>query len=124
MNGVVLHYGVIFSFQAFTLFLPAIIQGFGYKSVTANLLTVPVYLWGMIWLVIIAFYSDRLRGRGVVVAGLDRFSLELTNRSNHLRHHWRDNSPKRYQFNCKIYRMLHFRYGDLPRAFGHNVAHR
>ena len=58
------------SYQAFTLFLPAIINGFGYSGVRANLLTVPVYLWGMFSFIIIAFFSDRIQRRGLIIAGL------------------------------------------------------
>lgn len=58
------------SYQAFTLFLPTIIHGFGYTGLNANLLTVPVYLWGMFSYIIIAFFSDRVQRRGPVIAGL------------------------------------------------------
>jgi len=31
----------------------------GYTSVNANLLTVPVYFWGLIWFLFVAYMSDR-----------------------------------------------------------------
>ena len=69
MTSAIYHYGLNLSFHAFTLFLPAIIKGLGYSSVVANLMTVPVYLWGMVVFGIIAYISDRLQKRAVVIAG-------------------------------------------------------
>jgi hypothetical protein len=53
------------SLYAVQTFLPAIIKGLGYTSVRANLMTVPVYLLGMVWFLFIAYMSDRTRKRGV-----------------------------------------------------------
>jgi len=49
--------------------MPAIIKGLGYTSVTANLMTVPVFFVGMFFFLFIAYMSDRTRKRGVWIGG-------------------------------------------------------
>ncbi|OSX67374.1 hypothetical protein POSPLADRAFT_1130525 [Postia placenta MAD-698-R-SB12] len=44
---------------AFSLFTPTIINELGYTSTDANLLSVPVYVWGCIVTVIVGFVGDR-----------------------------------------------------------------
>lgn len=58
-HSVVFQFSVDVSLYAFTTFLPAIIKGMGYTSVNANLLTVPIYFWGLIWFLFVAYMSDR-----------------------------------------------------------------
>ncbi|KAI1778570.1 major facilitator superfamily domain-containing protein [Hypoxylon cercidicola] len=61
-------FGVDLTLYGFTTFLPAIVQGLGYTSVTANLMTVPIYAASLLFFVVVAFYSDRWRLRGPFLA--------------------------------------------------------
>ncbi|TVY50609.1 putative transporter [Lachnellula cervina] len=65
---VVFQFSVDVSLYAFTTFLPAIIKGMGYTSVNANLLTVPIYFWGLFWFLFVAYMSDR-QTRGYWIGG-------------------------------------------------------
>lgn len=49
----------------FGTFLPVIIRGFGYSSVTTQLLTVPVYIWASVVYLFVAYVSDRINKRAV-----------------------------------------------------------
>jgi len=51
---------------AFSLFTPTIINQLGYTSTAANLLSVPVYVWGCIVTVIVGFLGDRLGKRAAI----------------------------------------------------------
>ncbi|KAM0790505.1 hypothetical protein ACM66B_003378 [Microbotryomycetes sp. NB124-2] len=55
--------------QAFSVFLPLITQGLGYKSYRANLFAVPIYSIGAIGLFIITWLSDRRQQRGWFIVG-------------------------------------------------------
>lgn len=65
----VLEFAVCLSLFSFMTFLPAIIRGFGYVSVHAQLLTVPVYAWATAAFLITAFQSDRVGWRGPFILG-------------------------------------------------------
>ncbi|OAL06881.1 MFS general substrate transporter [Phaeosphaeriaceae sp. SRC1lsM3a] len=55
---------------SFTLFLPSIIAGMGYKSTTAQLFTVPPNMAAFLTVLITAYYSDKLKNRGYfIIAG-------------------------------------------------------
>ena len=54
----------------FSTFLPTIIKGFGYGTVTTQLLTVPVYLWASAFYLVMANLSDRVRRRAVFMVPL------------------------------------------------------
>jgi len=57
--------------QAFSVFLPLVVQGLGYTSITANLMSVPPYVCGAVGLYLFAFNSDRVRERGFhILCGL------------------------------------------------------
>ncbi|KAI5468164.1 major facilitator superfamily domain-containing protein [Mariannaea sp. PMI_226] len=57
--------------QAFSIFLPLVLQGLGFESIRANLLTVPPYVCGAIGLYLFALSSDRRRERGYhIIASL------------------------------------------------------
>lgn len=45
--------------QAFSVFLPLVVQGLGYSSIQANLMSVPPYVCGAIGLYLFALSSDR-----------------------------------------------------------------
>lgn len=49
----------------FGTFLPVIIKGFGYDSITTQLMTVPVYVWASVVYIGISFLSDRVNRRAV-----------------------------------------------------------
>lgn len=61
-------FSVNISLYSFTTFLPSIISGLGYHNVKANLMTVPIYFWGMFWCLFIAWASDRTGLRGPFIA--------------------------------------------------------
>ncbi|KAK6068274.1 C6 transcription factor [Seiridium cupressi] len=65
----IFQFAVDISLYGFTTFLPAIIKGLGFTSVQANLLTVPVYFWGLLTFMFTAYMSDRLRNRGFWIGG-------------------------------------------------------
>ncbi|KAJ7890819.1 MFS general substrate transporter [Mycena leptocephala] len=56
--------GLIVSLYSFSLFLPTIVAGLGYKGKSAQLHTVPPYVPATFLTVIVAILSDRLRWRG------------------------------------------------------------
>jgi MFS family permease len=62
-------FSVDISLYGFTTFLPTIISGLGYSGVQANLMTVPIYMVGLVWFLIIAYCSDRTGVRGPFLAG-------------------------------------------------------
>ncbi|KAL1865465.1 hypothetical protein VTK73DRAFT_5231 [Phialemonium thermophilum] len=62
-------FSVNISLYGLTTFMPAIVQGLGYKSVTANLMTVPIYICALVFFLIIAYMSDRTGYRGPYLAG-------------------------------------------------------
>ncbi|PLB52498.1 high-affinity nicotinic acid transporter [Aspergillus steynii IBT 23096] len=66
---VVFQFPVDISLYGFTTFLPSIIEGMGYTSVRANLLTVPVYAWGLLWFLGVGYMSDRTGNRGYWIGG-------------------------------------------------------
>ncbi|KAF7561673.1 hypothetical protein G7046_g2451 [Stylonectria norvegica] len=54
---------------AMSVFLPLIVQGLGYKSIQANLMTVPPYVCGALGLYIFALSSDHRKERGYHILG-------------------------------------------------------
>jgi len=62
-------FGADVCLYGFSTFLPIIIQAMGYDSVSAQYLTIPVYIWGAIVYFIVAWWSDRLQKRGIFLAG-------------------------------------------------------
>ncbi|KAH9914900.1 major facilitator superfamily domain-containing protein [Epithele typhae] len=55
-----------------SLFLPSIINGFGFNTTISQLLTVPPYVVATITLLLWAFWSDRIKKRyPFILAGLD-----------------------------------------------------
>lgn len=57
------------SINGFNVFLPTILSGLGFPSLSVNYLTIPVYVLGLISLVIQVFFSDRVSRRGVFIIG-------------------------------------------------------
>lgn len=57
------------SLYGLTTFMPAIVQGLGYASVQANLMTVPVFMVSLVCFLVIAWFSDRTGLRGPYLLG-------------------------------------------------------
>ena len=54
----------------FTATVPTVIEGLGYTSAASQLLTVPIYVFAMIMVLIFAFWSERVRQRSpFIMAG-------------------------------------------------------
>jgi sugar phosphate permease len=66
----VIYMGCDGALYAFSLFLPTIIAQMGYKSTTANLLSVPPYAAAAILTVFIGWLADRTRQRGLCNIGV------------------------------------------------------
>src|SRR3954463_8789233 len=50
----------------FSTFLPSILKAMNYDTLQANYLTIPVYMWGAISFLFLAWISDRVSMRGPV----------------------------------------------------------
>lgn len=48
----------------FSTFLPSILKAMNYSTLQANYLTIPVYMWGAISFLFLAWISDRISMRG------------------------------------------------------------
>ncbi|KAM7215498.1 putative transporter [Rhypophila decipiens] len=59
----------------FSTFLPSIIQSMGYDTLQSQYLTIPVYMFGGICFLVIAYISDRLCIRGPFVAFANIFGI-------------------------------------------------
>jgi MFS family permease len=55
----VMFWGIVAPLYGISLFLPTIIKGLGYKTTTAQLLTVPIYVFASAMAVLFAWLSDR-----------------------------------------------------------------
>lgn len=62
-------FSVNISLYGLTTFMPAIVNGLGYKSYHANLMTVPIYMCALVFFLGIAYLSDRTGYRGPYIAG-------------------------------------------------------
>ncbi|KAJ5683776.1 uncharacterized protein N7477_000121 [Penicillium maclennaniae] len=61
--GLFMYWGITCPLYGISLFLPSIIKDLGYKSSTAQLLTVPIYITAAIVAVCAAWFSDRRKQR-------------------------------------------------------------
>lgn len=50
----------------FSTFLPSILKAMNYNTLQANYLTIPVYMWGAISFLFLAWASDKISMRGPV----------------------------------------------------------
>lgn len=57
--GVVMFWGIVCPLYGISLFLPTIIKALGYKTTTAQLLTVPIYVFAACMTILFAWFSDR-----------------------------------------------------------------
>ncbi|CAA9964615.1 Pantothenate transporter liz1 [Pyrenophora teres f. maculata] len=76
----IIYMGADGSLYAFSLFLPSIISGMGYKSTTANLLSVPPYAVAAVVTVAVGYIADHTQQRGycnmvVSVFGIVGFAM-------------------------------------------------
>lgn len=71
----IIYMGADGSLYAFSLFLPTIIQNLGYKSTTANLLSVPPYAVAAVATVFIGWLADRTQQRGLCNIGVSLFGI-------------------------------------------------
>ncbi|TFK52770.1 MFS general substrate transporter [Heliocybe sulcata] len=68
---IIVYMSVIAPLYGISLFLPSIIQGFGYTTAISQLLTVPPYVFATIVLLVMAVWSDRIKKRSpFILAGL------------------------------------------------------
>ena len=63
-TGMMIYMGCDGSLYAFSLFLPTIVKGMGYKSTQAQLLSVQPYAVGAVMTVTVGFITDKTRMRG------------------------------------------------------------
>ncbi|EOD46495.1 Major facilitator superfamily [Neofusicoccum parvum] len=68
-------FAIITPIYSFSLFLPTIIKTLGYTSVKAQLLTVPPNIAGFCSVLIVGFFSDKLRVRGPLMIGLATLAI-------------------------------------------------
>jgi cyanate permease len=69
--NVVVYWGYVCPLYGISLFLPTIIRELGYKSTTAQLLTVPIYVTASVITIAVAFVADKKKHRSsFIVVGL------------------------------------------------------
>jgi cyanate permease len=71
----VVYVGADATLYAFSLFLPTIIQQLGYKTIKANLLSVPPYAAAAIMTIAVGWFADRTRLRGYCNMGVSLFGV-------------------------------------------------
>lgn len=68
---IIVYFSIITPLYGISLFLPSIINGFGYNAAISELLTVPPYICATLVLLVFALWSDRIRLRSpFILAGL------------------------------------------------------
>ncbi|KAG6846163.1 hypothetical protein H0H93_015663, partial [Arthromyces matolae] len=81
---ILIYMSIIGPLYGITLFLPSIINSFGYSTAISQLLTVPPYVFATIVLYAFAYFSDKMQKRSpFVLAGLTMclfgFALNISN---------------------------------------------
>ncbi|KAJ4533667.1 hypothetical protein HRR80_008564 [Exophiala dermatitidis] len=74
-TGMIIYMGCDGALYSFSLFLPTIIQQMGYKSIHAQLLSVPPYAVAAVVTVFIGFVADRTRMRGYCNIAMSFFGV-------------------------------------------------
>jgi cyanate permease len=87
----VIYMGCLVPLYAFSLFLPTIVQGMGYKGTHAQLLTVPPYACAAVITVAVGVFADHTRWRGycnmvTVTVGAIGFTLLLSSSNIHVQY--------------------------------------
>lgn len=67
--NIIVYWGYVCPLYGLSLFLPTIIKELGYKTTTAQLLTVPIYITASIICVGVAYIADRKRIRFPFILG-------------------------------------------------------
>lgn len=67
--NIVVYWGYVCPLYGISLFLPTIIKELGYKTTTAQLLTVPIYVCAAAITIVVAFIADRKRVRSPFILG-------------------------------------------------------
>ncbi|KAF9462632.1 MFS general substrate transporter [Collybia nuda] len=87
--------GLVVSLYSYSLFLPTIVTGLGYKGGAAQLHTVPPYVPAVVLTVIVAILSDRLKWRGpfiliclplTIIGNFVRYIIAITAQTNGTRY--------------------------------------
>lgn len=69
--NILVFWGYACPLYSISLFLPTIVKGLGYRSVDAQLLTIPVYVAASIFTIIVAYFADKIQRRSpFIVAAL------------------------------------------------------
>ncbi|TVY21198.1 putative transporter [Lachnellula arida] len=89
--GMLIYMGADMPLYAFSLFLPSIIAGMGYKGNQAQLMTVPPYACAAVLTVAVGFYADRTRQRGlsnifVSLIGVVGFAMLVGSHKPHIKY--------------------------------------
>jgi hypothetical protein len=87
----IIYMGADGSLYAFSLFLPSIIAGMGYKSTTANLLSVPPYAVAAVATVAVGYIADRTQQRGycnifISLFGILGFAMLIASGNPHVQY--------------------------------------
>ena len=90
-TGMIIYMGCDGSLYAFSLFLPTVIKGMGYKNTHAQLLSVPPYAVAAVCTITIGFIADRTRMRGycnmaMSLFGVAGFSMLLSSGNPHIQY--------------------------------------
>ncbi|KAH8830868.1 MFS general substrate transporter [Flagelloscypha sp. PMI_526] len=85
------YFGLIVSLYSYSLFLPTIISGLGYKGARAQLFTVPPYAPAAVLTIIVAVFADRLKWRGPFILifipiAIIGYIIAITTESNKVRY--------------------------------------
>lgn len=67
--------GIYAALYSISIFLPPILSKLGFSTTKAQLLTIPVYLYAAILMIIGSLFSDRYKQRGVFMLGFEAFAL-------------------------------------------------
>ncbi|TVY34449.1 putative transporter [Lachnellula subtilissima] len=89
--GMFIYMGADMPLYAFSLFLPSIVAGMGYKGNQAQLMTVPPYACAAVLTVAVGFYADRTRQRGlsnifVSLIGVVGFAMLIGSHKPHIKY--------------------------------------
>ncbi|XP_014555698.1 hypothetical protein COCVIDRAFT_101654 [Bipolaris victoriae FI3] len=91
LSFAIIYMGADGSLYAFSLFLPSIIAGLGYKSTTANLLSVPPYAVAAMVTVLVGYIADRTQQRGycnifISIFGIVGFAMLIASGNPHVQY--------------------------------------
>lgn len=86
-----IYMGCLVPLYAFSLFLPTILAGLGYKGTRAQLLSVPPYAVGAVCTITVGFIADRTKWRGycniaTVSVGIIGFIMLISTKNPHVQY--------------------------------------